>query len=258
MEIALTNRVVLVSGAAQGIGRGIALVLARAGAHVVVCDIQAEEGQATADAIADLGHRSLFVHADISDPAAVSSIMDQVATKFGGLDILVNNAAVEYFRSIEETTIEEWDRTQSVDLKGIFLMTKSALPMLRDSEHAVVVNIASVHATATIPDLGAYAAAKGGIVALTRSLSQDLGRQGVRVITVSPGFINAGMTKVWLDSLEDRQGTLDRINAMHPSGRIGTPEDIGNFIAFACTDLGGFINGVNVIIDGGLTTKLHH
>jgi NAD(P)-dependent dehydrogenase (short-subunit alcohol dehydrogenase family) len=120
------------------------------------------------------------------------------------------------------------------------------------------VNIASVHATATIPDLGAYAAAKGGIVALTRSLSQDLGRQGVRVITVSPGFINAGMTKVWLDSLEDRQGTLDRINAMHPSGRIGTPEDIGNFIAFACTDLGGFIKGVNVIIDGGLTTKLHH
>jgi NAD(P)-dependent dehydrogenase (short-subunit alcohol dehydrogenase family) len=258
MDVALTNRVALVTGAAQGIGRGIALVLARAGAHIVVCDIQADEGQATADAIAKLGRRSLFVHADISDPAAVIAMMDQVATEFGGLDILINNAAVEYFRSIEETTIEEWDRTQSVDLKGIFLMTRSALSMLRDSDHAIIVNIASVHATATIPELGAYAAAKGGIVALTQSLCQDLGHQGIRVIAVSPGFINAGMTKTWLDSLQDRQGTLDRINTMHPSGRIGTPEDIGNFIAFACTDLGGFINGVNVIIDGGLTSKLHH
>ncbi len=257
MEISLKNRIALVTGAAQGIGQGIAMVLGRAGADVVVCDIEADKGQATADALAELGVRSLFVNADISDADAVAEMMDQIAD-FGGLDIIVNNAAVEYFRSIAETTVEQWDRTQSVDLKGIFLTTKSALPMLRKSPHAVIINIASVHATSTVPDLGAYAAAKGGIVAMTRSLAQDLGRDGIRVIAVSPGFVYAGMLQAWLDAQEDRQATLDRINAMHPAGRIGTPDDIGNFIAFVCTDLGGFINGANVLIDGGLTTMLHH
>ena len=258
MELSLNNRVALVTGAAQGIGKGIALALAGAGADVVVVDIETDKGQATVDAVTALGRKSLFVHADISDPAMVRGMMDKVAAEFSGLDILVNNAAVEYFCSIEDMTIEQWDRTQNVDLKGIFLLIKSALPMLKTSNNAIVVNIASVHATATIPDLAAYAAAKGGIVAMTHSLCQDLGRHGIRAITVSPGFINAGMTKVWLDSQDDRQATLERVNAMHPTGRIGTPEDIGHFITFACTDLGSFINGIEMIIDGGLTTKLHH
>ena len=258
MEISLKNRVALVTGSAQGIGAGIARVLARAGADVVVCDIQAEGGQATAAEVAEIGSRSLFVLADISDPVAVSAMMDQVAAEFGHLDILVNNAAIEYFRSIEDTTIDEWDRTQEVDLKGIFLMTKFSLPLLKKSDHAVVVNISSVHSVATIPDLGAYAAAKGGIVALTRSLAQDLGREEIRAICVSPGFINSPMAQAWFDSQPDPQATLDRVNAMHPVGHIGEPEDIGNFIAFACSDKGGFINGVNVVIDGGLTSKLHH
>lgn len=258
MELSLNNRVALVTGAAQGIGKGIALALADAGADVVVVDIETDKGQATVDAVTALGRKGLFVHADISDPAMVRGMMDKVAAEFSGLDILVNNAAVEYFCSIEDMTIEQWDRTQNVDLKGIFLLIKSALPMLKTSNNAIVVNIASVHATATIPDLAAYAAAKGGIVAMTHSLCQDLGRHGIRAITVSPGFINAGMTKVWLDSQDDRQATLERVNAMHPTGRIGTPEDIGHFITFACTDLGSFINGIEMIIDGGLTTKLHH
>ncbi|MAE60313.1 MAG: 3-ketoacyl-ACP reductase, partial [Planctomycetaceae bacterium] len=179
MEISLKNRVALVTGAAQGIGEGIAMVLGRAGADVVVCDIESDKGKAVANALAELGVRSLFVNADISDSDAVAGMMDQIED-FGGLDIVVNNAAVEYFRSIAETTVEQWDRTQSVDLKGIFLTSKSALPMLRKSQHAVIINIASVHATSTVPDLGAYAAAKGGIVAMTRSLAQDLGRDGIR------------------------------------------------------------------------------
>jgi NAD(P)-dependent dehydrogenase (short-subunit alcohol dehydrogenase family) len=259
MKISLTDRVALVSGAAQGIGEGIALVLARAGADVVVCDINAEGGQATADAIAELGRRSLFVQADISDPDAVSAMMDRIGTEMGGLDILVNNAAIEYFGSIADTTVEQWDRTQAVDLKGIFLMTKFALPMLKASEHGgVVVNISSVHAVATIPDLGAYAAAKGGIVALTRSLAQDLGREGVRALCISPGFIDSPMTQEWAASTPDSTETWARVLAMHPMGCVGQPEDIGNFIAFACSDLGAYINGANIVIDGGLLTKLHH
>jgi len=155
VEISLKNRVALVTGAAMGIGEGIAMVLARAGADVVVCDIDDEKGEATARAVAEVGRRSLFVHADVADSEAVEEMMERVKADCGGLDILVNNAGLEYFGSIEDTTVEQWDRTHDVDLKGIFLMIKAGLPMLKRSEHAVIVNIASVHAQATIPDLGA-------------------------------------------------------------------------------------------------------
>ena len=258
MEISLKNRVALVTGAAMGIGEGIAMVLARAGADVVVCDIDDEKGEASARAVAEVGRRSLFVHADVADSEAVEEMMERVKADCGGLDILVNNAGLEYFGSIEDTTVEQWDRTHDVDLKGIFLMIKAGLPMLKRSEHAVIVNIASVHAQATIPDLGAYAAAKGGVVALTRSLAQDLGRSGIRAISISPGFINTAMVEAWIASTPDPEATVERVNNMHPAGRIGTPEDIGNFVAFACSEMGGFIDGADIVIDGGLTTMLQH
>ena len=143
MEISLKNRIALVTGSAQGIGEGIALVLARTGADVVVCDIEEEMGLATVAAVRELGVRGLYVNADISDPDAVKGMMRLIA-EFGGLDIIVNNAAVEYFRSIEETTLEEWDRTQSVDLKGIFLTTKFGLPMLKAAKSPIIINISSV------------------------------------------------------------------------------------------------------------------
>jgi NAD(P)-dependent dehydrogenase (short-subunit alcohol dehydrogenase family) len=225
---------------------------------VVVCDIQDDGGQATSQAVKELGRKSLYVHADVARPDEVEAMMKEVESAFGRLDILVNNAGIEYFRSIEETTIEEWDRTHDVDLKGVFLTIKLGLPLLKKSDHGVVINIASVHSLATVPDLGAYAAAKAGLAGLTRSLAMDLGRLGIRAICVSPGFIDSPMMQAWVDSTPNRQETLDRVNAMHPVGRVGTPEDVGNFIAFACSDLGTFIDGINMVIDGGILTKMHH
>ena len=258
MNISLSNRTALVSGAAQGIGEGIALTLARAGADVVICDIQTDAGQATADAVAGLGRKSLFVETDISDADAVQELMDRAGAEMGGLDILVNNAAIEYFRSIEETTIEEWDKTQAVDLRGLFLMTKFALPLLKKSHHGIVVNISSIHSIVTVPDLGAYAAAKGGIVAITRSLAQDLGRDGIRAVCISPGFIDSPMTQEWAKSTPDPEQTMKEVIANHPVGRVGTVDDIGNLVAFIASDLGSYLNGENIVIDGGLGTKLHH
>lgn len=258
MEISLRDRVALVTGGAVGIGAGVARTLARAGAHVVVCDIQTEGGQSTARDVAQLERRSLFVRADVAHADDVSALMGQIQAEFGRLDILVNNAGLEYFRSLEETTIDEWDRTLDVDLKAIFLVTKSALPLLKESPGAVIVNIASVHAHATVPNLGAYAAAKGGVVAITRSLAQDLGQHGIRAVSISPGFINTSMVEAWVNSTPDPQETIARVKAMHPVGRIGEPEDIGNLIAFVSSDMGGFITGANIIVDGGLTTMLHH
>jgi NAD(P)-dependent dehydrogenase (short-subunit alcohol dehydrogenase family) len=258
MEICLRDRVALVTGGAMGIGAGIAASLAEAGADIVICDIDEAGAEATAAAVRGHGREALVLHTDIADSVAVETAIARVAGRFGRLDVLVNNAGIEYFTSIAETTEEQWDRTQDVDLKGIFLMTKAALPLLRRSASATVVNIASVHAQATIPDLGAYAAAKGGVVAFTRSLAQDLGRDGIRAISISPGFIHTPMVEAWLASTPDREQTVARVNGLHPCGRIGTPTDIANFVAFACSDLGTFINGADIVIDGGLTTKLHH
>jgi len=98
----------------------------------------------------------------------------------------------------------------------------------------------------------------GGVVALTRSLAQDLGRSGIRAISISPGFINTAMVEAWIASTPDPEATVERVNNMHPAGRIGTPEDIGNFVAFACSEMGGFIDGADIVIDGGLTTMLQH
>jgi NAD(P)-dependent dehydrogenase (short-subunit alcohol dehydrogenase family) len=194
----------------------------------------------------------------VSDPAAVQAMLDQVQDEFPALHVLVNNAGCNLFKGIADTTPEEWDRVLGVDLKGIYLVTRAALPLLRNAGSASVTNIASVHATMTIPDITAYAAAKGGVVAMGRSLAQELGPLGIRVNSISPGFTRTPMVERWLASTPDPQATMERVNSYHPLGRIGTPEDIGAMVAFLASDLAGNITGANITIDGGLTARLMH
>jgi NAD(P)-dependent dehydrogenase (short-subunit alcohol dehydrogenase family) len=258
MQISLEGRVALVTGAGDGIGRGCALVLAEAGADVVVNDINAESGEATVAAVRQKGLRSLFVEADVSDEAAVASMLERVRAEFGALQVLVNNAGCNLHKGIADTTPEEWDRVLGVDLKGIYLVTRAALPLLREAGSASIINIASVHATMTIADITAYAAAKGGVLAMGRSLAQELGPQGIRVNTISPGFIRTSMVERWLASTPDPQAAIARVLGFHPLGHIGAPEDIGNMAAFLASDLAGNITGANLMVDGGLTTRLMH
>lgn len=258
MDISLCSRVALVTGAGAGIGKGCALELARSGAQVLVNDIDEAAGENTVEEITRLGKRASFIRADVSSEAEVTKMAREISNQFGTLHVLVNNAGFNLFKSIADFTPAEWDRLMGVDLKGTFLCTKLLLPLLKKAESASVVNIASVHAHATIASLAAYAAAKGGIVALVRSLAQELGPFGIRVNSVSPGFIDTPLMDRWLASEPDAVATMKRVNGLHPLGRIGTPQDIGQLIVFLASDCSAFITGTDICIDGGLTARLMH
>jgi NAD(P)-dependent dehydrogenase (short-subunit alcohol dehydrogenase family) len=258
MEINLEAKTALVTGAGAGIGQGCALALARAGADVIVNDINPMSGQATAVEIQKMGRRSLFVQADVAHEGEVRAMFDRIRTRFDALHVLVNNAGLNLFKGIEDTAPEDWTHVLSVDLGGVYLVTRAALPLLRQARQAAVINIASVHAQMTIADITAYAAAKGAVVSMGRSLAQELGPSGIRVNTVSPGFVDTPLLRRWINSEPDPAATVERVLGFHPLGRMGTPEDIGNLVTFLASDLAEFVTGANVPIDGGLSARLMH
>lgn len=258
MQIQLMGNVALVTGAGAGIGAGIALALAEAGATVLVNDKDATSAQATAAQIVAQGGQAQPIVADVSDELAVKQLFDEIAQTHSALHVLVNNAGFNLFKGIADTAPAEWDQIFAVDLRGLYLVTRAALPLLQAARGASVINIASVHAQLTVANITAYAAAKGGVVAMGRSLAQELGPSGIRVNTISPGFVATPLLERWFTAEPDPQATRDRVNGYHPLGRIGTPEDIGALVTFLASNHAQFITGANIPIDGGLSTRLMH
>ncbi len=258
MNVRLDGRVALVTGAGEGIGRGCALALAEAGAEVIINDKNPTTGEATAETIRASGEQAHFVQADVSDAGEVAAMFRSVAERVNALHVLVNNAGVNLFKGMQETTLEEWNRIFSVDAAGVYLVTKAALPLLKAAGNSSVINIASVHASLTVSNMTAYAAAKGAVLAMGRAMAQELGPYGIRVNTVSPGFMDTPLLDSWLAGEADPEATMARINGYHPLGRIGRPQDVGNLVTFLAGDESSFINGANILIDGGLTTRLMH
>ena|SRR5690349_10225815 len=226
------QKAALVTGGAQGIGRDIARVLSQRGYRVAIADVKSptEGGR-------------LFIRCDISKEAAVRSCVRRVVKQFGRLDALVNNAGIAEPNNgpVEKLALAEWNRRIGVNLTGAFLMAKHAVPHLRHVRGAIV-NIASTRALQSEPDTEAYAAAKGGLVALTHALAMSLGPQ-VRVNCISPGWIAHTPVK-------------KRDHEQHPVGRVGRDRDVAEFVAFLLSDAAGFATGQNYIVDGGMTTKM--
>ena len=222
----------MVTGGAQGIGRDIARLLAQRGYRVAIADVKSptEGGR-------------LFIRCDISKEAAVRSCVRRVVKRFGRLDALVNNAGIAGPNNgpVEKLALTEWNRRIGVNLTGAFLMVKHAASHLRRVRGAIV-NIASTRAVQSEPDSEAYAAAKGGLVALTHALAMSLGPQ-VRVNCVSPGWIAHTAVK-------------KRDHEQHPVGRVGRDRDISELVAFLLSDAAGFSTGQNYVVDGGMTKKM--
>ena len=245
---ALSGRVAIVTGGGRGIGREIALELARAGADVAVNYHDEPEGaRATAAEIETLGVRGMAVAADVGDAAAVRRMMEEVTANLGSLDILVNNAGVQTWTPFLDVTEAEWDLVIRTNLKGCFLCTQTAARVM--SRGGVVVNIGSGCNKVPFPGLVAYTASKGGIEMLTKVAAVELAPRKIRVNCVAPGAVEVERTRL---EVADYAGTW---GAVTPLGRVGRPEDIARTVRFLASDDSAFITGQTIWVDGGLFTQ---
>lgn len=254
-ERPLDARVVVVTGGASGIGRGIAEAALGAGARVVIADIDETAGRACL-AEWNVGDDATFIDADVSDEAAVRRLVAATLARYRRLDGLVNNAGIADPSTgpVEQLALDEWNRRLAVDLTSVFLCAKHALPELRQCRGAIV-NIASTRAWQSEPDCEAYAAAKGGMVALTHALAISAGPE-VRVNSISPGWI---VTAGWKQP-DERQapGLSGQDHRQHPVGRAGTPEDVGGLAVWLLSEAAGFVTGQDFVLDGGMTRKMQY
>lgn len=249
----LRGKTIIVTGGAQGIGKGIALQLLRLGAAVLIADLDEEAGMETASECAARGEVR-FVQTDVAEEASVARMAAEAAAWRGAIDGLVNNAGIADpgATPVEQLSLDAWNRVLAVNLTGAFLCVKHAAPHLRRARGAVV-NIASTRALQSEPNTEAYSASKGGLLALTHALAISLGPE-VRVNAISPGWIEVS---AWKKAGQRRTPALRPIDhAQHPVGRVGAPEDVAAMAAFLLSEASGFVTGQNFVVDGGMTRKM--
>jgi 3-oxoacyl-[acyl-carrier protein] reductase len=243
MDITLAGKKALVTGGSRGIGRGIVLGLARAGADVVTCYRTDSEAVASlARELKETGGDHQLVKADVSDPAEVDALIEACRASLGSIDVLVHNAGVISHVPFAQLPVEEWRRIVDNNLGGPYLVTQRALPVL--SAGASIIFIGSKVASVGIPLRAHYTATKAGLVGLTRSLAKELGPLGLRVNVVAPGPIQT--------EEPTPPEVLERYQKLIPLGRLGTPDDIAGVVAFLASDLSKFVNGETINVDGGI------
>lgn len=251
----LSGRTAVVTGGATGIGRAIANELSSLGAAVVIGSRGRERGEATAAELVAKGGQAVFVPTDVTSAAEAEALMTVAVSSFGRLDILVNNSGVEEPEGPEGPSEEGWDRLFGVNVKGVWLGCRAALPHLLRSK-GVILNVASMAGLVGVANGVGYAATKAAVVSMTRSLALTYAEQGVRVNSVCPGPIMTDMTLAEWDLVGDHAEGRKRALSVIPARRIGEPEEVAKLAAFLVSDEAAFITGANVPIDGGKTAGL--
>jgi NAD(P)-dependent dehydrogenase (short-subunit alcohol dehydrogenase family) len=254
----LAGRVALITGGAQGIGRAIAAVFQREGACVFILDCDVPTGKKTAEELSSQNHSRpvRYLPADIRDLAQIQRAVSAVRKFHDRVDVLVNNAGIELEKPIEAITVEDWDLIMNVNLRGAFLLTKELLPSFPNSGGSIV-NISSIHATHAFPDSIPYACSKAAAVALTRNLALDLAPRHIRVNCICPGYIDTRLWDHYVQNSADPEKLASQTAALHPVGRRGLPNDIGEAALFLASDSSAFITGADLVVDGGLTVRAH-
>ncbi|HEX4711619.1 glucose 1-dehydrogenase [Phenylobacterium sp.] len=256
------GKVALITGGASGIGRGCAETLAAEGAAAVITDVQDDKGAEVVAAIEKAGGKAEYLHHDVTDEAAWKGVIDQVKARHGRLDILVNNAGIGIGGSILEMTLADWRRQTAVNLDGVFLGVKHAIPLMRASgDGGSIVNMSSVAGLKGAATLAGYCATKGGVRLFTKAVAMECAnaKDGIRVNSVHPGIIE---TPIWLSITNtanpgaNAPPDLDALSAMAvPLGMKGLPQDIANGVLWLASDESRYVTGAELVIDGGLTVR---
>ena len=245
------GKVALISGGAGGIGAATAKLLAEEGAAVVIADILEDEGQATESSISEAGGRALFVNLDVTSEESWNNAVRSAVSSFGKLDILVNNAGVSHRAGVEETTSEAWDNVMDVNVKGVFLGTKAAIPEMRKAGGGSIINISSIYGLVGSVTSAAYHSSKGAVRIFNKSTAIQYASENIRANSVHPGFVDSPMTRAHHDNPNIHE---ERVAKM-PLGRMGEPEDIAAGILYLASDESSFVTGAELVIDGGMTAQ---
>ena len=253
MPGSLENKVALVTGAASGIGRASSLILAREGAKMVVSDIDASGAEETLSLIKERGGDGVFVHADVSKSNDVQELISRAVSTYGRLDCAYNNAGIEGYMSgrLHEYPEEAWDRLVDINIKGVWLCLKYEIPQMLEQGGGAIVNTASVAGLVGSRLLSAYVASKHAVVGLTKAAALEYAQDGIRVNAVCPGIIDTPM----MDRLIAGRETDEDMHTRQPIGRMGTPAEVAETVAWLCSDAASLVTGIAMAVDGGLTAE---
>ena len=251
----VSGKVALVTGAALGIGKAAAEMLAREGAKVVVTDLLADEGQAVVRHIKNQGGEAIFVQHDASSESQWQQAIAAAFDAFGKLNVVVNNAGIALSKTVEDTTLDEWRKVQSVNLDGVFLGTKYGIEALRKSGGGSIINLSSIEGLIGDPTLAAYNASKGGVRIFTKSAALHCAKAGygIRVNSVHPGYIWTPMVQAVSEG--EHSEKYKQLVALHPIGHLGEADDIAYGILYLASDESKFVTGTELVIDGGYTAQ---
>ena len=247
----LFNKVAIVTGGASGIGKASALLLSKAGACVVVADVDYQGGQAVADIIVKNGGKAIYMHCDVTSASDCQLAVASAIGEFGSVDILFNNAGIIRRTTVLNTTEVEWDHVMAVNVKSIFLLSKFAIPHMEKSGGGVIINTSSGWGMVGGKNAVSYCASKGAVVNMTRAMAQDHGSQNIRVNCICPGDTDTPMLRNEARQLGQTDEEFLADAADRPLKRIGTPDDIANTVLYLASDASSFITGTTIIVDGG-------
>lgn len=251
----MRNKVVVVTGAAHGIGRATAGVFAAEGATVVLADVDGAAAQEAGREIEAAAGRAHVIECDVSDGNSVRQMVGLVAGQFGRIDVLHANAAVQINKKAADISEEEWDRMHGVNLRGVFLVCKHVIPVMQRQKKGAIIITSSGHAFATYPNCSAYAATKGGELAYMRGLALDYARDGIRVNCVIPGATDTRLVQGYINDSENPEQTRGRLLESIPMRRLAEPAEIARAVLFLASDYAGYITGTSLAVDGGLLAQ---
>jgi len=246
----LKGKVAIVTGGASGIGRATAILLAREGAKVVVADYNPTGGRETLRMIEEKGGEAIFIETDVSKPDDAERMVEETTRIYGRLDILFNNAGVAETAKVSEASLDHWERVLAINLRGVFLGCKYAIPKMIENGGGSIINTASIAAEVGFNQSAAYVASKHGVVGLTKTIALDYAADGIRANTVCPGVIRTPMVMEGLD-----EAAREYVVSLHPLRRMGEPEEVAEAVLFLASERASFITGTCLFVDGGYTSR---